>query len=611
VISGGAAAKVAAGRTVYTNISGNDLTVAGNRIRTSNAVSLRNYINRTLTINQTQKIIKWMIGYDVDNGPGLGVTKPRMELADGLHSSPVVVQYGGTKANPILTIFSSNNDGFLNAFNERTGETLYSFIPKELLPNIDELYANDAGTPKPYGLDGNITTFVTDANKNGIIDGTDKAIVYVGMRRGGRNYYALDVTSRTSPKLLWTIKGGQGDFVELGQTWSPPLVKKMKIGSKMKDVLIFGGGYDTTQDSNTKHTDDSQGRAIYIVDALTGAKIWWAGPKGSKANGANVAMPELTNGIVSEILALSLEGEGEGVTRLYVTDTRGQLFRFDINLKNTGARNLVKTSYLLAKLSEEGTTKGTRRLYYSADAALMKGYIALVMGTGYQAHPLETNEQNRIYMIKDTDVFESPKTIPATIVANCLENTTTLPSTVAKKEARASALSSSDGWYFDLDKGEKVLSKPLILDGTAIISSFTPKDIAIVSCKPGGGVGGLYRIDLVTSEAPTPESNLGGNGSKSSGDSSTLDRKVELEREGIPPTPVLITTKDGSAVLAGSTVSGIKVKTNGNTMELQKTYWYEDKTGKRPKEIITTWQCNYTACQKRQAVGRHSLPLNV
>jgi type IV pilus assembly protein PilY1 len=389
---------------------------------------------------------------------------------------------------------------------------------------------------------------------------------------------------------LWTIKGGQGDFVELGQTWSSPLVKKMKIGSKMKDVLIFGGGYDPRQDSNTKHTDDSQGRAIYIVDALTGAKIWWAGPEGSKANGANVAMPELTNGIVSEILALSLEGEGEGVTRLYVTDTRGQLFRFDINLKNTGASDLVEKPYLLAKLSEEGTIKGTRRLYYSADAALMKGgYIALIMGTGYQAHPLEVNEQNRIYMIKDKNVAKTPETIPATIVASNLVNTTTLPSTVAQKAERANALSNSDGWYFDLDKGEKVLSKPLILDGKAIITSFTANKPLSDPCKAGvgGGIGSVYRIDLATS-APPSESNTDGNTSASNGDTSTSNgntstsaRKVKLKREGIPPTPVLIVTKDGTAVLSGSTISDVKAKNNNNS-ELEKTYWYEDKTGTDP-----------------------------
>jgi type IV pilus assembly protein PilY1 len=178
VTKGGTAALVPAKReTVYTNINGNDLTESSNRIRTSNAVSLRNHINRSLKMDKTKKIINWMIGNDVDNIHKKGTDKPRMELGDGLHSSPVVVQYGGTEDKPDLTIFSSNNDGFLNAFNESTGEILYSFIPKELLSNIDELYANDAGTPRPYGLDGHMTTFVTDANKNGKIDGTDKAIV--------------------------------------------------------------------------------------------------------------------------------------------------------------------------------------------------------------------------------------------------------------------------------------------------------------------------------------------------------------------------------------------------------------------------------------------------
>jgi type IV pilus assembly protein PilY1 len=301
-------------------------------------------------------------------------------------------------------------------------------------------------------------------------------------------------------------------------------------------------------------------------------------------------MPKLTNGIVSEILAVSFV-EGAGVTRLYVTDTRGQLFRFDINLANTGAGDLVKTSYVLAKLSEEGVTEGTRRLYYSADAALMKeGYIALIMGTGYQAHPLETSEQNRIYMIKDKNVDKSPTTIPATIVASNLVDTTILPTEkeIAKKAARASALLNSDGWYFNLDKGEKVLSKPLILDGIAIISSFTANKTPLDPCKVGvgGGVGNVYRIDLTTSAAPS-ESNLDGNASASGGSSptsggssSTSSRKKRLKREGIPPTPVLLITKDGSAVLSGSNVS-VSAKTNNNT-ELQKTYWYEDKTGTDP-----------------------------
>ena len=49
-------------------------------------------------------------------------------------------------------------------------------------------------------------------------DSGDHVYLYTGMRRGGSNYYALDVTDRNNPELLWTIQGGSGDFAELGQS---------------------------------------------------------------------------------------------------------------------------------------------------------------------------------------------------------------------------------------------------------------------------------------------------------------------------------------------------------------------------------------------------------
>jgi len=73
--------------------------------------------------------------------------------------------------------------------------------------------------------------------------------LYVGMRRGGKNYYSFDITSKTSPSLKFRIEGGMGDFAKLGQTWSKPTVTKIRLGSTEKTVLIFGGGYDEDQDS--------------------------------------------------------------------------------------------------------------------------------------------------------------------------------------------------------------------------------------------------------------------------------------------------------------------------------------------------------------------------
>ena len=95
------------------------------------------------------------------------------------------------------------------------------------------------------------------------------------MRRGGRSYYALDVSEKDNPKYLWSIKGGSGssDFAELGQTWSKPTKSKMRIANTVKDVIIFGGGYDPAQDYASKRTADSMGNTVFIVDAVDGSLL--------------------------------------------------------------------------------------------------------------------------------------------------------------------------------------------------------------------------------------------------------------------------------------------------------------------------------------------------
>ncbi|MDX1812361.1 MAG: hypothetical protein R3240_10465, partial [Gammaproteobacteria bacterium] len=175
-------------------------------------------------------------------------------LGDPLHSKPILVNYGGTAANPDLTLFAATNAGFLHAIDATTGVEQFGFIPQELLQQLPTLTQN--GGRHLYGLDGDVTAWVEDNNSNGIIEkaNNDHVYVYVGMRRGGNsrsnNYYALDVTTRSKPELKWVIKGGSGQFAELGQTWSRPELTTIKYGAGTRKVLIFGGGYDTAEDSN-------------------------------------------------------------------------------------------------------------------------------------------------------------------------------------------------------------------------------------------------------------------------------------------------------------------------------------------------------------------------
>ena len=114
-----------------------------------------------------------------------------------------------------------------------------------------------------------------DINTDGVIDATagDRVYLYVGMRRGGQYYYGLDITNRTSPRMLFKL--GPNELPGLGETWSPPVIGRVNVGGAtqngQKFVLIFGGGYNANQEGFTQ-VDDATGNRIFMVDAKTGAR---------------------------------------------------------------------------------------------------------------------------------------------------------------------------------------------------------------------------------------------------------------------------------------------------------------------------------------------------
>jgi type IV pilus assembly protein PilY1 len=101
-------------------------------------------------------------GIDVDDVDHGSTDDARLSMGDPLHAQPVLVQYGpgpnddGT--DPDLVVFMGTNDGYLHAFEGRTGQELFAFIPRELLSHLDLLYKN-TGTSKVYGVDGPVTAW--------------------------------------------------------------------------------------------------------------------------------------------------------------------------------------------------------------------------------------------------------------------------------------------------------------------------------------------------------------------------------------------------------------------------------------------------------------------
>ena len=264
-------------RKVYTDVGAGSPMPLFNK---ANAVSyagseaaLATYMKTTE--GQLDNLFKWAIGYDVDDDNGNQNTNEKRNdiMADPLHSKPLAINYGdGT-----VRILVGTNGGFVHMFQD-SGNTVtedWAFIPYELYSQLSTLRDNTAAT-KIYGMDGSPVIYFDDKNDNGIVESGDKVWAFIGMRRGGSSYYAIDISNPDSPSLLWTSPLTPSDtgLSELGQTWSRPKVSFIDVkGYSSSPLLIFGAGYDTNKD-NDSITSDSSGRGIFVVDAQTKTLVW-------------------------------------------------------------------------------------------------------------------------------------------------------------------------------------------------------------------------------------------------------------------------------------------------------------------------------------------------
>ena len=187
----------------------------------------------TSSTTTVDEVIRWMRGEDVNDEDGDPLTTTRNAMGDPLHARPAVIVYGGTETNPEAVIFTATNDGYLHAVDADTGIELWSYVPKELLPNMARLYEDPVMAYKLYGLDGDIVPVVRDTDRDGIIEVVDGDFVYIifGSRRGGGTYRMLDVTDKNNPVLKWERVLDEG-----GQSWSTPVRKyKLALETQVQD----------------------------------------------------------------------------------------------------------------------------------------------------------------------------------------------------------------------------------------------------------------------------------------------------------------------------------------------------------------------------------------
>lgn len=546
---GGFRSRLHAERKVLTVTNGASLNVPlnipANQVHESNSEITAALLG--VDAGERLSLIRWARGV---NNAG----EPTRIMGDSLHSRPVVMSWGGSESNPDLTLFAITNDGYFHAIDPTATAAenmeLFAFIPGELLPRLAQLKANVQNKPpKFYGLDGQMTALIINDNGNGQVDAGEKAMVYFGMRRGGRNYYALDVTDRANPRLAFVIRGGYGAFTELGQSWSEMSPARVRINGGVRDVLLFGGGYDPLQDPAGNNVEDTMGRAIFMIDAQTGERLWWAA---NAVDNEDAALPsyEMTNSIPSDLRIVDMNGDGLH-DRIYVGDMTGQMWRFDID-NDAGSVSQLVTGGIIADIGGK-SSQTNRRIFYPPSLALVAdeylgSFLAVSFGTGHRANPLGTSGKtvdDRFYMLRDPYVFspeldkDGDPTYSSVDEGDFYDVSTDLaPST--------EQLNGHNGWMIRLDHEEKVLARSLVADGRIFFTTYLPESASNLTCNPQGALGSAraYAVDIATGRPRINEDSLPP--SDTPPESLVCGARCVPTRGPIPPEPVLIFTEPDS-----------------------------------------------------------------
>ena len=561
--------------------------------------------------------LEWIRGYIGD-----GTTTVRnWWLGDPLHSRPVTINYGIRTAgfsttNPDIRIVFGTNDGLFHMFQNTLsssqsapltdGMENWAFAPKESMDVWDRLRQNtqNENPLHPLTVDGSTAVWANDVNGDSNLktSDSDEVWAFFGMRRGGKSYYALDITDPDDPRFMWRISkyttpytagydttpAIDSDFEELGLTFSTPVVGQMSIDTdndpgtpnETVTVLVFGGGYngddggdnlvdddasanwnDTTastganfgkdqinRDFNLDNTlnvgeedydaNTSEGNAIFIVNAETGALIWKAGRidggnTSFNATSKKLGVPDMEDSIPSEPAAVDTTGNGF-LDRVYVGDTGGRVWRFDI--ANSLPDNWTATLMLNAGRHVTSDLDNDRRFFNRPDVVQTVDdtgpYDAVLIGSGDRENPNMAENEDAFFLIKDRAITSgSPSATNYSHDTSTSSLADLTSDDCAEGNVSCDTTNLANGWFIDLglgstNTGQKNLSAALTLGGIVFFSTFAPD---ATGCGVSEGTGRQYALSL---QDATAAFNF-----DDSSDGS-FERFDALESGGIPVEPV-------------------------------------------------------------------------
>jgi type IV pilus assembly protein PilY1 len=446
---------------------------------------------------------------DIVNSKLVPVGSPNFPLSDS--TNPGYSEFKNTVAykDRLKVVYFGANDGMVHAVDGRTnhpdgGKELFAYVPSSLFsgptgtpavnglvalanPRRDHYFYVDA-TPRNADIDLNNTHYLPTETRPLESDGVTpskrwRTVLIGGMGKGGKAYYALDITdstamtdeteAQTASRLLWEFTDA-----DMGYSFGSPVTVKTK---KYGWVVILTSGYNNA---------NGQGY-FFIVNPRTGALLEKISTGvGSPTDQAGLAH---ANAFVRDLT----DGTADAA---YAGDLKGNVWRLDMSsdtaaftLSPRGAGPAAPMAVLTDASGQPQPV--TTPPFIEAPRGSNRRVVTIGTGRLLDASDIDDAQPQSFYAIRDGFVAGFSTSLPASlsfpITRSNLEPNTDLTKGV---DVAADKL----GWYVELGlgagpRGWRVVSLQDTANGLIAFASTLPGGGS--ECSPSG-TSRLYSLDL-------------------------------------------------------------------------------------------------------------------
>ncbi|MEO6351710.1 MAG: PilC/PilY family type IV pilus protein [Burkholderiaceae bacterium] len=460
-------------------------------------------------------------------------------LGDAVNAEPLVIRepsrnyidtgystYRSSNGTRTRLILQAANDGMVHAFNSLTGAEEWAYIPNLLISNAKDplntstsllnTRSRKAGFNHYFLLDGTPVAGDVDFNNAGTTGNATTSwgtIAVGGFGKGGRGYYALDLTTTmatdeagAASKALWEFPRSISNstqrasvFLNMGYGFGKPIITKTTAAGW---VVLVTSGYNNGTNSG-ESGGDGLGH-LYVLNAKTGDLIADLATTGCHATpGTNPC------GLASINAYVENRDIDNTVEIAYGGDLYGNVYRFDLRGATVGGWSVSKLAKLrsgplasdpvqsitmvpeLAKLTISGADKYL--VYVGTGMFLGKSDLPCPPSPAtcsWTPNSQSTQTQTMYGLVDPRD----GTTLPDPLLGSLVQQTYTTSGNTRTFSVNTVNYNTKKGWYANFTAGERIVTDPALASGALLFTSSIPSTTA---CIPGGS-SWLYALDYQT-----------------------------------------------------------------------------------------------------------------